>query len=222
MRLIFWMAALAALVVAIVSNPYVTGVAGLLLQKGPQDEAYFVADASLWNIEEHRSLASDLDGGVLRRVPNSSSMNSHQFDPVPRILDRGSGLVLKATSFRDINAPVETAKFSFLVLYLPADPGDRPMNMRFSGGQTANGAMLLVGYASMRTGHNTYGYPVAGIVRVWRTGPDAIEADFDVRYRCASYVGGNGAPEGWLADEDCPQNLFPARIRYGPKPAGAL
>lgn len=218
-RLIFWTLALSFVVVSFLTNPYFTGVAGLLLG-GPRDKAWYVSDASLRGMDEHQALADDLFGGALQQVPNYSSMPSNQFNPMPHISTGDGGLVLETLSYRDVNKSAGEAKMSFLYLYLPVDPGDTVVRMQFFRGHTPDGSMMLVGYVDMATGRNTYVYPASGYVRVERVAPDRIRVAFSAfKYECASYVGGDGKPQGWLANRDCPQNLFPRSIQYGPKPA---
>ena len=139
--------------------------------------------------------------------------------PMPLDSTGGGGLLLKAVSYRDANRAAGEAKVSFLYLYLPVYPGDRVAKSDFWKGQSTDGTMLLMGYVDMETGLNTYGYPASGSVRVERVAPDRIRVAYaGMTFICASYVGADGEPEGWLANPDCPQNLFPRSIQYGPKP----
>ena len=222
-RLLVWSGALAVVLLLIMGSPDFIRVAGMLLGSGPKDSAWYVSDASLDGVDEHQWLLSDLVGGILQQVPNSSSIRSHQFDPMPRIDTRGGGgLVFETISYREMNKSAKEPKLSFLYLYLPVDPGEETVKMQFWRGQSPDGSILLMGYVKMETGQVTYGYPQSGYVRVERVAPDRVRVAYAaMEYICASYVGGDGRPEGWLASQDCPQNLFPRSVQYGPKPADA-
>lgn len=220
-RLILWSAVLAAVVLLIAKSPNFMRMAGTMFG-GPANMAWHVRDASVRGLDEHRALAADLFDGMLRQVPNSSSMPSNRYNPMPRVYDGGSGLLLQAVSLRNAGGAGSQGVVSFLYLYLPADPGDSVTKTEFWKGRSPDGIVLLMGYVDAQTGANTYGYPASGSIRVEREAPDRYRVSYAaITYKCASYVGGNGEPEGWLVDPDCPQNLFPRSIEYGPKPPNA-
>ena len=219
-RLAFWTLALSFVVLVIFTHPLIKGVAGLLLGK-PQDSVWYISDASLRGLDEHRVLADDLFANALEQVPNYSSMPSPP-PPMPSVGVGGGGLVLETISYRNRSKSTGDALMSFLYFYLPVDPGDTVAMARFFKGRSADDAVLLAGYVNRETGQFTFVFPLSGQVRVERVAPDRIRVAYaSFKYECASYVGGNGKPKGWLANLDCPQNLFPRSIQYGPKPPDA-
>lgn len=192
-------------------------VSFLLIQPGPPPaEAVFVTSSAMSDFREHRLLAKDLTQGVLDRTPNSNGMRRNHIAPMPQIVTRGKGLVLRATTARDQN----TTRFDFQVLYLSRDPGMTPTKIVFKNGKPlGTKTTLVIGTTDMETGRITYGYPVSGYIRIRPAGPNDIEVEYHVKYGC---VTGSGAPGSWKAEPDCPQKLFPQSIIYVEKAAGAV
>lgn len=209
---------LVGIVLSILASAFVPGLYSsvLLLFRGNAPvKAVFVTRTTLSDWGEHRDMVADLFGGKLTQSPNTNAMHRSHTDPVSPTEEHKKGMVLLATSSREAGA----SSFSFQLLYLARDPGMAPTKYVFKNGRVANKTMLIIGYVDMAAERITYGYPASGAVRIRPAGPNSIEVETDVVFKCAS---GNGSPWRWTVESDCPQNLFPSSMVFEEAADGAL
>ena len=212
-RFIFWLGVLTVVLLAFVATPEFFLVAKTML--GSKDKAWFATEAQMGEGEVIHALAGDIAGGTLGQSRDYETAFSMPLLPGFFVGDRGSGLALSIMGERRGGGDL---LYAFSTLYMPSDPGDEPVTLRFRDGQTPDGALLIYGYVNDTSHDRVYGVPVSGTVRLEKTGAESYRADFDVAYRCGRRTEGPGRWAEWKPSPDCQTDLFSDSIRYGPQP----
>ena len=178
-------------------------------------KAEFVTFTTISDWSEHRDHLAKLFAGELDQVPNYSPMRRSPENPLSPTEQHKKGMVLHATSSLDGG---DDGRFRFLTLYLFRDSGMTPIKFVFENGKTLSTKTMLVGGSvDLSTGLITYAYPASGYIWTRPAGPNSIEVEYHVQYRC---VTGDGTPNRWKANPDCDQHLFPERIIFIEQGAG--
>lgn len=172
-------------------------------------KAEFVTFTTISDWSEHREQLTKLFAGELDKAPNYSSMRRRPESPLSSMEAHKKGMVLRATSSLDGG---DDGRFRFLTLYLFRDPGMMRTKLVFEKGKTLSTKTMLVGGSvDLQKGLITYAYPESGYIWVRPAGPNSVEVEYHVVYRC---VTGDGTPNRWQANPDCDQNLFPESVIY--------
>lgn len=178
-------------------------------------KAEFVTFTTISKWSEHREHLTKLFAGGLDQVPNFSPMRRSPGSPMSSTEAHKKGMILRATSSLDGG---EDGRFRFLTLFLHRDSGRTPMKFVFENGKVMGiKTMLVGGSVDLSTGLITYAYPVSGYIRTRPAGPNSIEVEYHVQYRCMT---GDGTPNRWQANLDCDQHLFPESVVFNEQGAG--